>query len=57
MTSLSQHLLRKVLGCDIKGKLPQIENALAAVSKGETSLGFKAKNGVVIATEKKLAES
>ena len=38
-----------------KGKLPQIENALAAVAKGETSLGIKAKNGVVIATEKKLA--
>jgi 20S proteasome alpha/beta subunit len=33
-----------------KGKLPQIENALAAVAKGETSLGIKAKNGVVIAT-------
>lgn len=37
------------------GKLPQIENALAAVAKGETSLGIKAKNGVVIVTEKKLA--
>jgi len=33
-----------------KGKLPQIENALSAVAKGETSLGIKAKNGVVIAT-------
>jgi len=30
---------------------------LAAVAKGETSLGIKAKNGVVIATEKKLASS
>lgn len=40
-----------------KGKLPQIENALAAVSKGQTSLGIKAKNGVVIATEKKLAST
>lgn len=40
-----------------KGKLPQIENALAAVAKGQTSLGIKAKNGVVIATEKKLASS
>lgn len=38
-----------------RGKLPQIENALAAVAKGETSLGIKAKNGVVIATEKKLS--
>jgi 20S proteasome subunit alpha 2 len=40
-----------------KGKLPQIENALAAVAKGETSLGIKAKNGVVIVTEKKLSSS
>jgi 20S proteasome subunit alpha 2 len=40
-----------------KGKLPQIENALAAVAKGETSLGIKAKNGVVICTEKKLSSS
>jgi len=40
-----------------KGKLPQIENALAAVAKGETSLGIKAKNGVVIATEKKLSST
>ena len=30
---------------------------MAAVAKGETSLGIKAKNGVVIATEKKLASS
>lgn len=40
-----------------KGKLPQIENALAAVAKGETSLGIKATNGVVIATEKKLSST
>lgn len=40
-----------------KGKLPQIENALAAVAKGETSLGIKAKNGVVIATQKKLSST
>lgn len=32
-----------------KGKLLQIEYALSAVSKGETALGIKAKNGVVIA--------
>jgi 20S proteasome subunit alpha 2 len=32
-----------------KGKLLQIEYALNAVSKGETALGIKAKNGVVIA--------
>jgi 20S proteasome subunit alpha 2 len=37
-----------------KGKLLQIEYALNAVSKGETALGIKAKNGVVIAVEKKL---
>ncbi|KAJ9117944.1 Protein phosphatase PP2A regulatory subunit B [Naganishia adeliensis] len=35
------------------GKLVQIEHALAAVQAGTTSLGIKAKNGVVIATEKK----
>ena len=36
------------------GKLVQIEYALQAVNSGSTSLGVKAKNGVVIATEKKL---
>lgn len=36
------------------GKLVQIEHALSAVNQGATSLGIKAKNGVVIATEKKL---
>mmetsp|Transcript_33838 Transcript_33838/g.79200 ORF Transcript_33838/g.79200 Transcript_33838/m.79200 type:complete len:236 (-) Transcript_33838:93-800(-) len=36
------------------GKLVQIEYALNAVATGATSLGVKAKNGVVIATEKKL---
>lgn len=36
------------------GKLLQIEYALNAVAQGATSLGIKAKNGVVIATEKKL---
>nr|VWP00690.1 Calcineurin subunit B (Calcineurin regulatory subunit) (Protein phosphatase 2B regulatory subunit) [Ganoderma boninense] len=35
------------------GKLVQIEHALAAVSSGTTSLGIKASNGIVIATEKK----
>ena len=40
-----------------KGKLPQIENALAAVAKGETALGIKAKNGAVIVSEKKLSSS
>eukprot|EP00164_Ancoracysta_twista_P000093 GFYU01000134.1.p1 GENE.GFYU01000134.1~~GFYU01000134.1.p1 ORF type:complete len:250 (-),score=67.96 GFYU01000134.1:186-896(-) len=36
------------------GKLVQIEYALNAVLGGSTSLGIKATNGVVIATEKKL---
>ncbi|TXG71263.1 hypothetical protein EZV62_006198 [Acer yangbiense] len=36
------------------GKLVQIEHALTAVGSGQTSLGIKAANGVVIATEKKL---
>ena len=36
------------------GKLVQIEYALNAVAQGATSLGIKAANGVVIATEKKL---
>ncbi|KAF8211204.1 20S proteasome subunit [Mycena galopus ATCC 62051] len=35
------------------GKLVQIEHALAAVAGGTTSLGIKASNGIVIATEKK----
>eukprot|EP01115_Flamella_aegyptia_P012758 TRINITY_DN64_c4_g1_i1.p1 TRINITY_DN64_c4_g1~~TRINITY_DN64_c4_g1_i1.p1 ORF type:complete len:234 (+),score=68.28 TRINITY_DN64_c4_g1_i1:53-754(+) len=38
------------------GKLVQIEYALHAVSGGATALGIKARNGVVIATEKKLPE-
>lgn len=36
------------------GKLVQIEYALNAVAAGATSLGVKAKNGVVMATEKKM---
>ncbi|GJJ75753.1 20S proteasome subunit alpha 2 [Entomortierella parvispora] len=35
------------------GKLVQIEHALAAVNSGVTSIGIKATNGIVIATEKK----
>ncbi|PWN46919.1 putative PRE8-20S proteasome subunit Y7 [Violaceomyces palustris] len=35
------------------GKLVQIEHALAAVSQGTTSLGIKASNAIVIATEKR----
>ncbi|KAJ6882816.1 disease resistance protein RGA3 isoform X2 [Populus alba x Populus x berolinensis] len=40
--------------CSPTGKLVQIEHALTAVGSGQTSLGIKAANGVVIATEKKL---
>jgi len=36
------------------GKLVQIEYALARVAAGATALAVKAKNGVVVATEKKL---
>jgi len=36
------------------GKLVQIEYALNAVAGGATSIGIKARNGVVIATEKKM---
>lgn len=34
------------------GKLKQLEHALAAVAKGKLSVGIRAKNGAVIATEK-----
>ncbi|KAJ3626914.1 hypothetical protein Zmor_004152 [Zophobas morio] len=37
------------------GKLVQIEYALNAVQSGATSIGIKATNGIVIATEKKLS--
>ena len=36
------------------GKLVQLEYALTAVAKGKISLGIKATNGVVIATETKV---
>ncbi|EMR08905.1 hypothetical protein PNEG_02687 [Pneumocystis murina B123] len=39
------------------GKLVQIEYALAAVNQGVTSIGIKAKNGVVLVTEKKSQSS
>ena len=38
---------------DSSGKLTQLDNSLTAVSNGDTSLGIVAKDGVVIATEKK----
>jgi 20S proteasome subunit alpha 2 len=37
------------------GELTQVRYALTAVGNGETCLGIRAKNGVVIACEKKLA--
>ncbi|KYQ92126.1 proteasome subunit alpha type 2 [Tieghemostelium lacteum] len=36
------------------GKLVQIEHALAAAASGGSAIGIKAKNGVVLVTEKKL---
>ena len=39
------------------GKLLQIEYALNAVANGRTSLGICAKDGVVIATDKKLSST
>ena len=36
------------------GELGQVKHALTAVSNGETTVGIRAKNGVVIAAEKKL---
>jgi len=39
------------------GKLLQIEYALNAVANGRTSLGICAKDGVVVATDKKLTSS
>ena len=36
------------------GELVQIKHALAAITAGATSLGIKATNGVVLATEKKM---
>ena len=37
------------------GKLDQIDYALEAMSRGESSIGICAKNGVVLASEKKLS--
>ena len=38
-----------------QGELTQVRYALTAVGNGETCLGIRAKNGVVIACEKKLS--
>ena len=37
-----------------KGKLKQIENALKAVSNGQTTIGIRYKTGVVLISEKNL---
>ena len=37
------------------GKLPQLTSAMTACNEGKTSLGIKAKNGVVLCTDKKLS--
>jgi len=37
-----------------KGKLKQIENAMKAVENGESAIGIKCKNGVVLAVKKKI---
>ena len=36
------------------GELTQVRYALTAVGNGETTVGIRAKNGIVIAAEKKL---
>ena len=40
---------------DQSGILTQVKHALTAVGNGETCIGMRAKNGVVIACEKKLS--
>ena len=37
------------------GELDQVRHALTAVNNGETIIGIRAKNGIVIAAEKKIA--
>jgi 20S proteasome subunit alpha 2 len=37
------------------GELTQVKHALTAVGNGETTIGIRAKNGVIIAAEKKLS--
>ncbi|EMS51246.1 Proteasome subunit alpha type-2 [Triticum urartu] len=50
----NEYLTFPLISFSPSGKLVQIEHALTAVGSGQTSLGIKAANGVVIATEKKL---
>jgi 20S proteasome subunit alpha 2 len=40
---------------DKSGKLTQIEHALARANQGKMALGIKARNGVVLVTDKKLS--
>ena len=40
---------------DKSGILTSVKNALTAVGRGETTVGIRAKNGIVIAAEKKLS--
>ena len=37
------------------GELTQVRHAMTAVGNGETTIGIRAKNGIVIAAEKKLS--
>jgi 20S proteasome subunit alpha 2 len=39
---------------DQSGVLTQVKYALTAVQNGETTIGIRAKNGIVIAAEKKI---
>jgi len=36
------------------GELTQVRHALTAVGNGETTVGIRARNGVIVAAEKKL---
>ena len=42
---------------DKSGALTLVKNALTAVNRGETTVGIRAKNGIVIAGEKRLASA
>jgi 20S proteasome subunit alpha 2 len=55
LTSMSDRYNFSLTTFSPTGKLGQIEHALQAVAQGVTSVGIRASNGVVIATEKKSA--
>jgi len=40
---------------DERGELKPVKNAMQAVANGETAIGIKCKNGVVLCVEKKLS--